>query len=234
MLFRSANNFVFVSGTIADSTPTNITNFTVSPISAAAGGSDRESIDNIKFSAAAQFSTQNRLVNYNDYLSYIQQHYPGIDSLFVWGGETQVPPVYGKVFISLKPKTGYYISETEKQRIINELILPKAIITTKAEIVDPQYLYLLLDNYVEYDSKKTILSESQLTTAIKNAVISYNTTYLNEFTSSFVLSKFQDSIDSIDLNAIKGSEVTLKLQKRFLPTLGKAVNYTIKIGRAHV
>ena len=223
---NGANNFV-AGATVTDSNLENITNFIINPISAAAGGSGVETVDSIKFSTTTQFSTQNRLVNYNDYLSYIGQHYPGIDSLSVWGGETQVPPVYGKVFISLKPKTGYYISETEKQRIINELILPKAIITTKAEIVDPQYLYLLLDNYVEYDPKKTILSESQLKTAVKNVVLSYNTTYLNKFTSSFVLSKFQDSIDSIDLNAIKGSEVTLKLQKRFFPSLGNAINYTV-------
>jgi hypothetical protein len=29
------------------------------------------------------------------------------------------PPVYGKVFVSLKPAANYYISETEKQRIID-------------------------------------------------------------------------------------------------------------------
>lgn len=223
---NGANNFV-AGATVTDSNLENINNFIINPISAAAGGSDVETVDSIKFSTTSQFSTQNRLVNYNDYLSYIQQHYPGIDSLSVWGGETQVPPVYGKVFISLKPKSGYYISETEKQRIIDELISPKAIITTEAEIIDPQYLYILLNNYVEYDPRKTILSQDQLTTSVKNAVISYNTTYLNNFTSSFVLSKFQDSIDSIDLNAIKGSEVTLKLQKRFLPTLGKSTNYTV-------
>lgn len=224
---NKANNFVFVTGSVTDNQPETITNLSITPVSAAAGGSDRESIDTIKLSAASQFSTQNRLVTFKDYESYLLKSYPSIDSLSVWGGEDETTPVYGKVFISLKPKTGYYISETEKQRIIDEIIKPKAIVTTTPEIRDPEYLYLVVENYVEYDSTKTSLSSDALKTSIKNAVISYNTTYLNKFASSFVLSKLQDAIDSIDTNAIKGSEVFLRLQKRFEPQIGISANYTI-------
>jgi hypothetical protein len=223
---NKANNFIAGSSVTTDGLE-SINEFIISPVSAAAGGSDRESVDNIKFSAAAQFSTQNRLVTFKDYESYLLKSYPSIDSLSVWGGEDETIPVYGKVFISLKPKTGYYISETEKQRIIDEIIKPKAIVTTTPEIRDPEFLYLVVENYVEYDPTKTSLSSDALKTAIKNAVISYNTTYLNKFASSFVLSKLQDAIDSIDTNAIKGSEVILRLQKRFEPQIGISANYTI-------
>ena len=223
---NKANNFV-ATATVVDSLSQSINDFIINPVSAAAGGSDRETVDNIKFSAAAQFSTQNRLVTYKDYESYLLKNYPSIDSLSVWGGESETPPVYGKVFISMKPKTGYYISETEKQRIIDEIIKPKAIVTTTPEIRDPKYLYLLVSNYVEYDPKKTTLTSDQLKTAIRNAIISYNTTYLNKFSSSFVMSKLQDNVDSIDSNAIKGSEITLRLQKRFEPQIGISANYTV-------
>jgi hypothetical protein len=224
---NKANSFVFISGSVTDSNSEAITNLQVASVSAAAGGADRETIDTIKFSAASQFSTQNRLVTYKDYESYLLKNYPSVDSLSVWGGEEETPPVYGKVFIALKPKSGYYISETEKQRIIDEIIKPKAIVSTSVTIRDPKYLYLLVENYVEYDPKKTTLTSEQLKTAIKDVVVSYNTTYLNKFSSSFVLSKLQDSIDTIDTNAIKGSEVTLRLQKRFEPQIGISANYTI-------
>jgi hypothetical protein len=224
---NKANSFVFISGSVTDSNSEAITNLQVTSVSAAAGGADRETIDTIKFSAASQFSTQNRLVTYKDYESYLLKNYPSVDSLSVWGGEEETPPVYGKVFIALKPKSGYYISETEKQRIIDEIIKPKAIVSTSVTIRDPKYLYLLVENYVEYDPKKTTLTSEQLKTAIKDVVVSYNTTYLNKFSSSFVLSKLQDSIDTIDTNAIKGSEVTLRLQKRFEPQIGISANYTI-------
>lgn len=228
-LANKANNFV-ATNTLVDSLGNSLGNFIISPISEASGGAERESVDEIKFSAPLQYTTQNRLVTTKDYESYIKKNYPSVDSLSVWGGEDEIPKVYGKVLISLKPKDNYYISETEKQRIINEIINPKAIISVSAEIRDPDYLYILLNNTVSYDSKKTTLTESQLSTQIRNAVISYKQTYLNKFNATFALSKIQDQIDSVDSSAIVGSETVVKLQKRVIPELNKNSNYTINFG----
>jgi hypothetical protein len=223
---NKANNFI-AGVTAADSLAESISNFVITPVSAASGGSDRESVDEIKFGAAAQFSTQNRLVSFKDYESYIKKNYPSIDSLSVWGGEDETPPVYGKVYISLKPKTNYFISETEKTRIVEEIIKPKAVVAVDAEIRDPEYLYLLVENYVEYDKRKTTSSVESLKNAIRNSILVYRDTNIDKFDSTFVLSKLQDSIDSVDLNAIKGSETILRLQKRFEPLLNSTKTYEI-------
>ena len=223
---NKANNYVATSG-ISDSLAESITSFVIDPVSPAAGGAVRESVDDIKFGAAAQFTTQNRLVTVKDYESYLKKNYPSIDSLSVWGGEEEIPPTYGKVYISLKPKENYFISETEKQRIIDEIISPKAIVAVSAEIRNPEYLYLLVENYVEYDKKKTSLTPEAIKNSIRNAVLVYRDTNLNKFDSTFVLSKLQDNIDGVDLNAISGSETVLRLQKRFEPTLGASTTYTI-------
>ena len=223
---NKANNYVATSG-ISDSLAESITSFVIDPVSPAAGGAVRESVDDIKFGAAAQFTTQNRLVTVKDYESYLKKNYPSIDSLSVWGGEEENPPTYGKVYISLKPKENYFISETEKQRIIDEIISPKAIVAVSAEIRNPEYLYLLVENYVEYDKKKTSSTPEAIKTSIRNAILVYRNTNLNKFDSTFVLSKLQDSIDGVDLNAITGSETVLRLQKRFEPTLGASTTYTI-------
>ena len=223
---NKANNYVATSG-VSDSLAESITSFVIDPVSPAAGGAVRESVDDIKFGAAAQFTTQNRLVTIKDYESYLKKNYPSVDSLSVWGGEEENPPVYGKVYISLKPKENYYISETEKQRIIDEIISPKAIVAVGAEIRNPEYLYLIVENYVEYDKKKTSSTPEALKTSIRNAVLVYRDTNLNKFDSTFVLSKLQDYIDGVDLNAITGSETVLRLQKRFEPSLGDSTTYTI-------
>ena len=223
---NKANNYVATSG-VSDSLAESITSFVIDPVSPAAGGAVRESVDDIKFGAAAQFTTQNRLVTVKDYESYLKKNYPSIDSLSVWGGEEENPPTYGKVYISLKPKENYFISETEKQRIIDEIISPKAIVAVSAEIRNPEYLYLLVENYVEYDKKKTSSTPEAIKTSIRNAILVYRNTNLNKFDSTFVLSKLQDSIDGVDLNAITGSETVLRLQKRFEPTLGASTTYTI-------
>jgi hypothetical protein len=215
------------SSFVPNTSVNGLTNITVSVTNAAAGGSTRESIDEIKFSAASQFSSQNRLVTFKDYESYIKKNYPNVDSLSVWGGEDETPPSYGKVYIALKPKTNYYISETEKQRIIDEIIKPKAIVAVSSEIRDAQFLYLLVKNTVKYDKTKTVSSVNAITTAIRNAIVNYSNTNLNKFNSTFILSKLQETIDGVDTNTIAGSETLLRLEKRFALKLGQSTTYEI-------
>ena len=226
---NKANNFVARS-TVSDSLSESISNFIITPISGAAGGADRETVDEIKFGAPLQYATQNRLVTKNDYESYIKKNYPALDSLSVWGGEDEEPPIYGKVLVSLKPKQDYYLSETEKQRIIDEIIKPKSIISVSTEIRDPDYLYILLNNEIKYDARKTTLSETQLSSQIRTAILSYKNTYLNKFKAVFALSRIQDQIDNVDINSISGSETTIKLQKRVTPEINTTSNYTVRFG----
>jgi hypothetical protein len=205
-----------------------ISNIVIDVVNVASGGSTRETVDSIKFGASSQFLTQNRLVTFKDYESYLKKNYPSVDSLSVWGGEDQSPPAYGKVFISLKPKENYFITETEKLRIVNEIIKPKSIVAVTAEIIDPEYLYILIENYVQYDKTKTTLSPIAIKNAIRSSLLNYRDTFLNKFDATFVLSKMQDYIDSVDLNSIAGSETILRIQKRFEPTLGVGSTYRIE------
>jgi len=217
-----ANNFT------AGSTINGLATIDVSVVSPSAGGSDRESVDSIKFSTASQFATQNRLITFKDYETYILQNYTSLDSISVWGGEDEEKPVYGKVFISLKPKTNYYISEAEKQRIIDEIIKPKAVVSTDVIIRDPEFLYLLIENTVRYDARKTSLTESALKTNIRNTILNYSNLYLNKFSSKFVLSKLQKAIDGTNLNAFFGTQSALRVQKRLLPSLISIKPYSVK------
>ena len=197
-------------------------------VDVASGGATRETVDSIKYSAAAQYATQNRLVTTSDYESYIKSKYPSIDSLSVWGGEDETPKVFGKVYISLKPKTNYFISETEKQRIIDEIINPKAIVSVSAEIRDPEFLYLIVESLVQYDQKKTSLDEGTIRNNIRQAILDYRDTNLNKFAGTFILSKLQDAIDSTNGEAIIGSETVVRVQRRFKPKLNESASYTIQ------
>ena len=234
---NKANNFV-ATATLSDSLGNNLTDFTINPVGEAAGGAERESVDNIKFSAPLQFTTQNRLVTFKDYQSYIQKNYPSVDSISVWGGEDETPPSFGVVYVALKPKANYYLSDTEKTRIIDEIIAPKAIVAVQTVIRDPEFLYLLISPTVTYDSTRTILNETQLKTGIRNAVLAYKTTNLDKFDSQFVLSKIQDDIDKVDSNSIVGSRVSVRVQKRFLPSLNLSkpylINFNVPIRRGTI
>jgi hypothetical protein len=223
---NKANNFIATT-TLFDSVGNEpLTTLVVVPVSEAAGGSENQSIDSIKYSASARYSAQNRLVTYNDYNTYILTNYPSVDSVSVWGGENESPPVYGKVFISLKPKSNFYISELEKQRIISDIINPKSVISVQTIIRDPEYVYVKLNNLIRYDSKKTILTQEVLKSSIKNIILDYFDLTVNKFNSTFALSKLQEEIDNSD-SSIIGVQTSLRLEKRLLPKLLTRATYTI-------
>lgn len=221
---QSANR---ANGFIPETTVGSYSNISVVVNSIASGSSERESIESIRKSAPLQYATQNRLVTLKDYESYIKKSYPNVESVSVWGSEDDIPPSYGKVILSLKPKENFYISEIEKQRIINDIIKPKSIIAIQTEIRDPEYLYIVLNNYVQYDKRKTTDNEVQIQNKIKNSILTYRENNLNSFDGKFVLSKLQNAIDSTNPVAILGSETIVKLQKRFEPELNVLRNYSI-------
>jgi len=95
---NKANNFI-ATGVLGDSLGDTLTNFIITPKESASGGSDRESVDSIKYASPLAYISQNRLVTHKDYEIQIRRNYPNIDSISVWGGEDEEPPVYGKVFI---------------------------------------------------------------------------------------------------------------------------------------
>jgi hypothetical protein len=226
-LANKANTFIATSS-VVDSLSEVIPNgsIIVSSVAEAAGGSERQEIDSIKYSAITKYSTQNRLVTYNDYSSYILSNYPNVDSLSVWGGEDENPPIYGKVFISIKPKENYFISETEKQRIIDEIVGPKAIISIQSLIKDPEYLYVKINNSVTYNSKKSIITQEALKTLIKNTITNYFNLNVSKFNSTFALSKLQEEIDNLN-DSIVGIESTIRLEKKFKPLLLTNATYTL-------
>lgn len=227
---NKSQNFV-PNSTIIDENNNTINNndITVTLVDAASGGSDRESVDSIKFSATKKYSTQNRLVTAKDYAAYLQTNYPGIQSISVWGGEEQVPVVYNKTYISLKMKDGFYLTLAEKDRIVDEIIKPKAIISTEAEIIDPDYIYLLIEGTIKYDKEKTNLTKTDLLQKVRNSIISYNDTYLETFNSRYVQSRLQETIDKSDTSFI-GSTIRTRIQKRIIPTLNLSEKFQIEFG----
>lgn len=193
---------------------------------AAAGGSERETIQSIKFNAPHYYSSQNRAVTTSDFEVLLKQNYPAIDTVSVWGGEENTPPVYGKVYISFKPKSGVLINDTEKSRIINEYIKPLCLVTVTPEIVDPEYIYLKFDITVEVDLTLTTLTQNQIAALVQNAVFDYNDTTLQQFGVIFVQSKLQRLIDDVS-SGIVGNEIKTRVEKRFMPQLNSLKTYYI-------
>jgi hypothetical protein len=215
------------SQSLTDTLSETHTNFNITVVTSAAGGSDRESVDSIKLLAPTQYASQNRLVTKLDYFSYLSRVYTLADSISVWGGEDQIPKVYGKIYISIKPKEGLNVSETEKQRIITEILNPKTVIGTQVEILNPEYVYLKATTNILYDKVKTSRSENSLRQLVQNAIVLYKNTNINKFEATFVTSKLQKDIDAVDISFV-GSESLIRLEKRVSPILNQRFSYNMK------
>lgn len=209
-----ANNFVLMNSI------SGYSNTVVVPVSSASGGSSKESIDSIKFQAPKSFSAQGRAVTKNDYITAIQQNTLGfpVDAVSVWGGEENNPPVYGQIFVAIKPAGAYSLTATQKQRLVSEVIKPISVLTVTPTIVDPDYTYLQLNINAYFDSTQTTLTSSQIQTGIYNAVQTYGINNLNTFNSTFSTYDLLTAIQSYN-KSILSSDFTLKLQKKFYPKL---------------
>ena len=163
----------------------------------ASDGASAETTDSIKFYAPRHFTTQYRAVTRDDYVNLIRSRYPQIQTVNVYGGEDADPPQYGRVLISLIPNSSIpFVSDELKADIVN--YLKTKSITTEPVIVDPQYLYVEVDSLVFYDPTLTNKTQGALTTLAKNAVQSYNNTYLTEFGNDLRKSKLLAMIDNAD------------------------------------
>jgi hypothetical protein len=205
---------------------TSHVDYTVEVLQSSTAGAPRETVDEVKLGAVSQYTQQNRLVTTNDFEAYIKRNYPNIKSISVWGGEEETNKVYGKVYICMSLNSGYYLSETEKQRIIDSIVNPKSIVSISAEIVDPEFLYVLVSDNVKYDPKKTSLSPNSLANLVKDVILEYNTTSLGILKSGLILSRLVEQIDDTDKSII-GNCPVINLQKRFSPTLNKISSYKI-------
>lgn len=136
-----------------------------------------------------------------------------------------VPPEYGKVFISLKPASGYTISASQKEDI-KASIQNYNVASILPTIVDPGYLYPVLTVQAMYDPGETTASEAALALGIKNKIAEYSSTELNKFNNYFRHSKVSRAVDDVD-SSITNSLIDVKLRYAFTPTLNTNLDYLV-------
>jgi len=195
------------------------------------GGADRESTNSIKFYAPRTFEGQNRAVTARDYQTIIPKIYPQASSVNIWGGEDSDPPEYGKVFISIKPNSGFYVSSQEKQSIKQDLVKNYSVLTLTPDIVDPDFIKLKISTQVKYDNESTMLDESTLQEIVKKSIVDYDMNMLNDFNSYFRYSQFLAKIDQSDESITNNLTEILMINEKpiFLDT---ATSYIFQFNNA--
>ena len=195
----------------------------------ASGGESIESVESIKKYAPRIYSSQNRAVTANDYETLIPAKiYPETESISVFGGEELVPPQYGKVFISIKPRSGDFLSNLVKENI--KLKLKKyAVAGIFPEIIDLKYLFVEVDSKVYYNTNLAPSASFVSSVVQSNANKYAESTELNRYGARFKYSKFlkiiDDSHESVTSNITK-----IQIRRDLRVSINSFAEYSIGFG----
>jgi len=232
-------NIVILSSLICDANTTNgaksfsvvsevggYSNVKVVTTSTAEGGAEAADVEEIKFNAPKNYEAQNRCVTIFDYVTMIKKDYSGADAVVAWGGEDADPPVYGKVYVAIKPTSGTILSDSSKTLIKDTILNKRNIVGVTPEIVDPDYMYLKVTSTVKYDSGMTTNSASVLKSTVSTAVTDFGDTNLKSFDKSFRYSNLTQVIDEAEVS-VKSNQTSIIIKRYLYPLLGSSAAYTL-------
>ena len=189
-----------ISGNLSNSAGTALVNstYTVTTLTNASGGTEKETMESVRFNAPLTFTSQNRAVTAEDYKAIILKSFSNISSISTWGGEDNDPVDFGSVYISIKPLTADVLTAEEKSQITDNVLKGKNIVSITPEIVDAAFTDLELDVFVKYNPNLTDRSSVDIQTLIKDVIADYNFNNLNKFDGVFRHSQLTKAIDSAD------------------------------------
>jgi len=202
------------------------TNATITTVINSQNGAARESIESIKFNAPKSYSAQNRAVTAEDYKIILPKLYNNVDTMQVWGGEDNDPPIYGKVFLSIKPKTGRTLTTSTKDGIKNSVLAGKNMVSITPEIIDPVYIDIIPTVNVYWNPNVTSSSYTDISSKVRQDILNYSNTEIKSFDSVFRYSKFVNVIDRAD-KGIVSNVTTIRCQRYFDAILNNESKYTI-------
>ena len=200
----------------------------VSTVNSAGVGGPRQTIESIRQNAPIAFASQQRLVTAEDYRAVIQSRYATVTDAIAWGGEDNVPPDYGKVFVSLVFEDGTTADQQTqvKNSIVQNLSNNLSILSIDTDFKDPTTTFLELVLTFNFDPNLT----GQTIKATESNVFEIINTYVNDnlkkFDGVFRRSELLAAVDDIS-PAILNSRVAVKIQQRFVPDLTTRTSYKI-------
>ena len=203
---------------------------TITTQGVAAGGDAPETIKSIKYNAPRDYTAQDRAVTADDYKVLVKSLYANAQSVQVYGGEDAATPDYGKVYVSIRAKSGSNLTELTKANLVQSL-KSFAVASVTPVIIDPETTFITLETTFKYDSSLTTKDVSTLETNVVEAITGYNTDTLENFTGVFRYSAVGQTIDGADTSIL--SNITkVKMYKYITPTLSSGLKYTLSFNNA--
>lgn len=189
-------------------------------------GDKPETIKSIKFNAPRFYSAQNRAVTVKDYENIIKTIYPNARYVMATGGESLNPPIYGKVYVSVKTKNNTKLNNLTKKQIIDDL-RPYTMASIEIVVTDPEEIYVELNVLVVADLFQTVDGVSTGTqTTPDNVALPVGSNDLIKAKTIFAIKKFALFEDLGNFNKTLS---TSKLQKEILQSDPAIVDVLLQV-----
>ena len=186
-------------------------------ISIAAGGTDPETNDSIKFIAPRHFQVQERSVTASDAEILLKEKFPEISAVAVFGGEDVDPPRFGKIFVSVDIADSDGLPDSKKTEYYS-FLKRRCNLSIKPIFIEPEFTYLDINSLVRYNINVSSISEENIRTIVVAAINDYNIAFLNDFNVTLRYSNLIDVINTIDPSIISNI-TTVKMYKKINPIL---------------
>ncbi len=226
---NGVQRFTF-SGIIEDNEGSRVTSVipALVTVNKAENGDFIESIDSIKKFAPKVYASQYRAVTTQDYEAIISEIFPNTESVVAIGGEELTPPQFGKVFLAVKPRNGFFLSNFAKKDLQQKL-KSYAVAGITPEFIDLKFLFVEVFSSVYYNS--TISSDQK---KIEDRVIKSINRYaqssdLNKFGGRIKYSKLVSTIDTSD-KSITSNITRLIIYRQLQVEVGRESNYELCYG----
>jgi hypothetical protein len=194
----------------------------------ATNGAASEDIDSIRFNAPRMYASQNRCVTPDDYKSIIYSLFSDAASVSCWGGEDNNPPVYGKIYLCIKPKTADKLTTTQKSQLISTILKLRNVVSVIPVIVDPEYINIAITSTVYYNEQETTKTATDIASLVTNTINAYNVNELDRFDGVFRYSKLSRLIDASD-PSITNNITTILLRRALVVRYNTSAQYILNM-----
>ena len=201
-------------------------NIVLSTNSPASSGSVSESIESIKFNAPRHFTTQERAITPEDYVTLLQQQFPEVSAATAFGGEDLSPPQFGKVFVAASIVGVDLLPEVKKTQYYNYL---RPLSPVTPVLIDADYSYIEITSTVDYDITSTSLTNNDINAIVSSAILSYAASNLANFNKTFRYSQLTKCIDNSQ-TAIISNDTDIRLIKIISPASGTYLTFETDFG----
>lgn len=220
---NKARQFTYSGNTLISGAQISVTTIDI-----AAGGSAPEDIDSIRFNAPRMYASQNRAVTPDDYKSIVYSLFSDAASVTCWGGEDNNPPVYGKIYLCVKPKDASKLTTTQKSALISTILQSRNVVSVQPVVVDPEYINIALNTTVYYNPQATTKTASDIAAIVTNTINAYDVNELNRFDGVFRYSKMSKLIDTSD-PSITNNITTVLLRRELTVRYNTSAQYLLNM-----